>query len=622
MLYNKLQFKFTEDQLNQILRKHQLQAYHAGLRGFEGFENRTCVAVIPPAGGKTSMAVAAAYGLIKGGHIERILYLAPRNSLVRQTTEAFDGGRPSKRTNKRISLAPLAFKDASGGSAPYAKPWTPDGEVGFACNYAGLKPEHKQAFIDYVTDRPCLIICDEFHHLAFKRTENSLGIEESVGEQSRIFAEIWDAAQRAKIGTCTLAMSGTPFRNSNGEKPMFARYVDGKLEADISLPVEECWALGYSLSCSKNNPEVKFEAIDGKGEYSVGNSTGHKFEAVAPSKLKTSVVSASEEVQAYGIGQALNHWMEYRKTHHQSQMIVTVPLQSDAKLLCETFESRLRRDRIRFGVCVSDDGAAGKKIVHEFQDGALDLIFSVGMAYEGLDVPNATHGVYLRGYDSLPYFIQFVNRFTRKPPTFPGKRAYIYFPDTERLRAQVEATIEGAWLPELTPPPEPTMGGNTGGEAGERQITKIDSFQGANAGEDPIEALVRMGAISLEAAEFMPPEAAAELLEKLTSPKVENLDRELYPDLPPSQMRKELSQVMTRYVDRVVKKLTAQHGPRPAPYRPWKAVVNSAMVKITGKHKGKLSLDEMRRAILFLREREIEVANVALDRARAEMHSR
>ena len=53
-------------------------------------EDKTLVAVVAAGGGKTWMAMLVARALLERGDIERILYLAPRTSLIAQTMQAAD----------------------------------------------------------------------------------------------------------------------------------------------------------------------------------------------------------------------------------------------------------------------------------------------------------------------------------------------------------------------------------------------------------------------------------------------------------------------------------------------------------------------------------------------------
>src|SRR5262249_34472194 len=75
-----------------------------------------------------------------------------------------------------------------------------------------------------------------------------------------------------------------------------------------------------------------------------------------------------------------------------------------------------------------------------------DVLVTVGMAYEGLDVPSATHLVCLSDTRSAPWLEQAFARVTRFNPRcgveLERQCAYIYVPDDLRMREFIDRIME------------------------------------------------------------------------------------------------------------------------------------------------------------------------------------
>jgi superfamily II DNA or RNA helicase len=597
-------FKF-KNPVPSNLRSHQELAYRIARNGMSSKQDGILVSIAAAGSGKTFQAALVARGALESGIVERVLYLAPRVSLIRQTVAVMDS-----------VLAPYPFRKADGGSTPYAKPWNTTPEIGFACSYAGLDPKKEELFVEYVTERPTLIIADEFHHLGYDARSGDF-----PKGQSRVMHNV--VGQALENGGRVLAMSGTPASHDPYTRPMFLQYTeDGTPQGDIVLTPKQAWKSGYTLRCDEGDPErnqINLIQADGTGTY--GREGDSVFiDTLAEPVVRTGVVSRNRDLQKYTIDQCLREWSAYRRQYPQSQCILALPNIDDAK--------HWYKELGRHNAClaVSDENSS-KGDIHAFQDGKYDVLISVGMAYEGLDAPNATHGAFLRGYDSEPYFIQFVNRFTRLG--FEGKEAYIYYPNTPRQRDLAERFKKGSMGGNLLPVPRESEAGGGGDGGGLRGLEELRDFQGANDnGLDEETLRERLSVISALGA-YLPAGVPYEVLlaayqenggdEAFAEAKGPQLDPDLYPDVSPSDIRKALCQNITRIVNKDIASVLADRcGPRTGDKRSWPTLVNTALKCAPFGFPGRqaCSHDHLRAIIKILKEHPQEVMQKAIDLSR------
>ena len=133
------------------------------------------------------------------------------------------------------------------------------------------------------------------------------------------------------------------------------------------------------------------------------------------------------------LADTVKHWLDHRQyVFATGKLLVVAPNIT----LARRYLDWLRKDHgLKADIATSDDSAKAMEAIAAFKGRhkpTLDALVTVGMAYEGLDVPAITHIACLTRYRSRPWLEQC---FARACRTMPGKHTgYIFAPDDPLLR--------------------------------------------------------------------------------------------------------------------------------------------------------------------------------------------
>lgn len=140
---------------------------------------------------------------------------------------------------------------------------------------------------------------------------------------------------------------------------------------------------------------------------------------------------------------ALREWMVYRDTVYPSRAIVVCDSQAAAKHMAKVI---VRELRVPVALAISDLRDSAKVIENFRKRREGDVLVTVGMAYEGLDVPDCTHLVFLRALRAEGWLEQAFARVTRINPkcSLPAhkQRATVTVPDDPKMRAFVDEILD------------------------------------------------------------------------------------------------------------------------------------------------------------------------------------
>jgi superfamily II DNA or RNA helicase len=133
---------------------------------------------------------------------------------------------------------------------------------------------------------------------------------------------------------------------------------------------------------------------------------------------------------------AMDDWAQYRRDVYRSKAIVICVSQDMARWVHRYLEEDLGESPM---LAISDEKTLAASRIKSFRKSPeSSVLVTVGMAYEGLDVPAATHLVLLTNIRAEPWLQQAVARVTRINPSCPLKAhqqlAYVYGPDDLNLR--------------------------------------------------------------------------------------------------------------------------------------------------------------------------------------------
>lgn len=402
------------------LRAHQERAlqiaemYTQGVRNFT--DHKVVTANVTPGGGKTLMALLYADELLRAGLIDQVVVLVPRDSLASQMVDGWD-------CQKRGITRVLADGDNStlANHHMYAK-------SGYVATYQAVaaKPEKHERRVRKV-NVGTLLILDEPHHLALLSSDDA--------ESTAWYAAVLPMFEAAKH---VLLMSGTLVRH-DGERIPFVTYDEtNRPVADITYTRKQAIEEEAVLP-------LEITRIPADVEYQSGSHVRDVSLSEASSKEKSRALRAALERPEYRDEktlEALGEWLAYRKRVHDSSAIVIVHNQKTAEHIARVIRKRMKID---VALAISSIGHAAK-VIRSFRNNiGGKVLVTVGMAYEGLDVPHATHMVCLTKTRSEPWLEQAFARITRFNPDFgpyEKQRAFLYVPDDQDMRAFLDRMAE------------------------------------------------------------------------------------------------------------------------------------------------------------------------------------
>lgn len=391
------------------LRSHQADILSVAQKVLLGtILDRIIVASVTPGGGKTLMAALYADVLMDAGDIEQIVVVVPSNPLARQMRHGFHD--PERGLHRY-----LGDRKTRGG--PVLDGFSrPSGRV---LTYQSIHAD-PNAILRRVKKRRTLVILDEPHHLAAERS--------------------WAAAIAPAVAAAhrVLMMSGTLSR-SDGERIPFVPYEDGQARVHVR----------YARQTALVERAILPIAVRGFGGKAFYEHRGQEMEhelSTAPTKeqaraLKTALLTHSYVDEL--VLKAMHDWSIYRREKYPSKAIVVAHSQSAARRLVAVVARSF--PEARPVLAISDEPGADERI-NEFRTGMANVLVTVKKAYEGLDVREATHLVYLGDARTFGFMDQVIARVTRVNPScglsWEDQEARVWVPDDAKCRDYLSRLLE------------------------------------------------------------------------------------------------------------------------------------------------------------------------------------
>lgn len=442
----------------KMLRRHQSQFQDIVQRIARGASKVRYIGVqVTPGGGKSALPMILGKELAESaGYL--ICWVVPRDALRRQAE------RDATDKQKRQLFGHQLTLRAAGND------WNPSrGNDGYVTNYQAIA-QNPQLHWEEFEQRPYVLVLDECHHIPFKG-------ESDDAEEAKYYNAIAPLVERAKI---VVFMSGTLERH-DGHKVAFWPYErfggdeSPITKTDASMPE---WAfVRYTRKDALEEQAIvplHFYAMDGRARwYDPKTDEERDVNSMAESSRRDASAVLQVVLETDYANQLLDKcavdWQTYKATvYHAAKLLVIAPNISTAK----EYSQHLRRSNFDALIATSDDSQQAKDHINRFKKNA-DILVTVGMAYEGLDVPQITHVACLTNIRSRPWIEQCICRANR---TAPGKtHGYIYHPDDLRM-SQIMQAIEAeqaAVVINWPPRPKEMAQGHGGGER--VPIAPIDS---------------------------------------------------------------------------------------------------------------------------------------------------
>ena len=425
------------------LRKHQ-QQFRDEIANVpdDGDSYKEILVHATPGAGKSALPVIAT-DLIKRGLADRICWVVPRDSLRTQGEQNFLDPFFRKMLGHNCMI-----RAASNESDPCR------GTRGFATTYQAISCDSQgTVFSEFCTHRYILVL-DEFHHL------------ERDGLWMQKIQQIYSRAAYVVLMTGTMERGdGKPI----GIMPYKKGFANGKRCLVPDMEHEDVAYIHYSRADALRERAIipmLFYLTDGSAEWSMKNGGKYKvdsFAAAAPEDTSAAIYTALRTDFARDlIERSVAHWLKWRKRIKTAKLLVVT---ADIHTAQDALQQVRKLTNRPAAIATSHETAEARKSIAAFKAGRVEILVSIAMAYEGLDVPEISHICCLSHIRSTPWIEQMIARAVRidKAYQYEGQCAHIYAPDDPRFR-EIVNRIEAEQMATASMPRG--AGGN-----GEEQLT-------------------------------------------------------------------------------------------------------------------------------------------------------
>ena len=424
---------------HQTLFADELKRINAGLT-----PRNVTVMDILPGGGKSALPQMGTWRIDKG-HVDAIIWVVPWKALKKQACDGFNGNsfNPIYAAIDRDNEAPLIPKSDFSPKSIKIKPTRV-----VVASYAGVA-SNPGIYVDFMEKYRCDLYLDEVHHLCDG--------EPGEGED----AKGWSVAinSLAPLSKHLFAMGGTL---DNGQQIPFVQYQsDGE---DRMYPISDI-SYGFK-NALEERAIIRIEPIRVNG-YAEFSHKGQKHEVIlekartikeSKQALRTCVVTGdfAQKMLATAAEHFINHQKFLKQYDYSSKMLVVAPSTGEADAYKAFLEQKYGHE-MRVAVAHTNVGKGGKphETIEDFKkaDGfphkndrkLYECLVTVGMAYEGLDVPDISHLVALTFTRTKGWITQMIARSWRvdyrgvsKGYKWEVQSAFLFVPDDKLMNAIIE----------------------------------------------------------------------------------------------------------------------------------------------------------------------------------------
>ena len=408
--------------MSLTLRKHQLETREVCREILNGEPVREIILSVTPGGGKSFVPVIIAENLIPA-IAEKICWIVPRNSLKYQGEDEFCN--PRWLTDKRIRAADNGI-DLTRGLSGYVTTY----------QAVGINPRcHAREFKNH----KYILFLDEFHHIA---------------EGSE-----WHKAVQPLVDNAALVIkaSGTMSRG-DGQRIAFLDYSCGE---PVLTNTEARRVITYGRNAALADGSilpVEFVLVDGEATWQ--ELDGHESSSTISGEesAKALFTALRTEFADHLLDKALREYTDMVYNYREAKMLVVAPNIEIAKAYYDYLVARHRMARI----ATSEDTPLARKNIQDFKRGVFNILVTVAMAYEGLNVPQISVICCLSHIRSMPWLEQC---FARANRVANGKeKAVIYAPADWAFKKVIRMIEQEKLVPLSNPDNQQELIGNGAGQ--------------------------------------------------------------------------------------------------------------------------------------------------------------
>lgn len=404
-----------------------------------------------PGSGKSAIPIIAGK-LIARGLVDRLCWIVPRKSLQDQGERNFvDPFFRNMLDHKMLIRQSTNEDDPSRGLS------------GFITTYQAAGIDGDQTLLFEFMRRRYVLILDEFHHV------------ELDGIWYKTIKPLYDAAFYRVLMTGTLErgdkcrIAFMPYRETAQGfvpdiHPSASTAVVKYTRAD-ALKEQAILPLKFHLN------DARAAWIDKEG----GEHAVYQVSTLERREIAAQAVFAivNSEFAEQLLRSALEHWLKWKQIHQRSKMLVVTASIERAKAVLKSLQGRFR-----CAIATSDDSTEAHKNILAMKCGLLDVLVTVAMAHEGLDIPEVSHVACLTNIRSRPWIEQMIARavrIDRHGLPYHEQRAFVFAPDDMLMRDIVEG-IRLEQLPFATAGEQLDLfGGDGTNEGPKKQIKPLES---------------------------------------------------------------------------------------------------------------------------------------------------
>lgn len=428
-----------------MLRKHQAEMDQHARNLVSGLTNKKKILVYcTPGGGKSALpAIMMKYlgEMIPEERNYRICWAVPRDALRKQGEWAFIELMPLIGHHCEIRAAGNDFNPARS-------------TMGYVINYQALSANpdlHRDNFeLAKQRHHPYILFLDECHHIPAPNED----VDDP--EEMAYYKAVAPLVEKCDI----LVMATGTLERHDKKKIAFLPYTGSAGGEWVDLKSKEWHVIHYTRQDAlEEGAVVPLHMTYNDGAAVWTSATGEEISVERLAEMERRYQSPAlrtslETEYAYAlIDKCLQHWHSYKlNVYSKAKLLIIAPNVRVAR----AYHRHISGSGLSCEIAVSDDGDDAKIAIDRFKGKArphCDILVSVAIAYEGLDVKEITHVALLTKYRSRPWVEQAISRANRAAE---GKtHGYVYAPDDPSLRAildKIEHEQQGVVIPVIKEP--------------------------------------------------------------------------------------------------------------------------------------------------------------------------
>ena len=407
------------------LRAHQKE-FHETIEGIiSGSGVRNIYCHVTPGGGKSILPILAGK-LIEAGLAEKLIWIAPRLSLIDQAEREFINPYFRKTLGHRLQI-----RASTNENNPCR------GLHGFATTYNAVGLDDGILF-DEIERRKYILICDEFHHIQ----EDSLWHKKIaplffMAQYRVMMSGTLERGDGTKIGFMPYKMNGTgliPDLQDKKDTKVIRYTREDALRERAIIP------LAFHL----NDGQASWQSNIGRNVHVASMDKMTEFDATKAIYTALHTEFAEDLLKA-----GLDHWLSYRKSNPGATCLIVC---SDIKQAKRHTENLTKLGlKARFQIATSEESDKALSAIKKMKEGDLDILVTVAMAYEGLSIEAISHIICLTRIRSTPWIEQMAaraNRIDKKAGPYRAQFGHIFAP-SDPLFKRIVDSIEAEQIPFL-----------------------------------------------------------------------------------------------------------------------------------------------------------------------------